>query len=278
MTPRVYVLLPVHNRKAVTEELIRCLVTPRWRNFHLVLLDDGSTDGTAEMVLRHLPDSTICRGDGRWWWAGSLQQGLLWLRRSPVRPEDIVLILNDDTTFESIFLEAGVKALDKKQRTLLLAQLYSAEDGSFLEVGVHADWTALSFTGAKDPALVNCFSTRGLFLRMADILEIGGFHPLLLPHYASDYEYTIRARRKGFTLMTSPEVRLWLKERTTGIRSIPRQPLWPFLRTIFSTRAVQNPMYWTSFVLLACPLRYVPVNLYRVWSGFLRQAVATADA
>lgn len=271
MNPRVHVLLPVHNRRAVTEDFIRCLAAQTWRGFHLVLIDDGCTDATVEMVLEYLPASSVLRGSGNWWWAGSLQQGYRWLERSDARSDDLVLIINDDTTFESDFLEAAVKALAGRERALLLAQLYSHETGKFVEIGVHADWGTLSFRGVDDPALVNCFSTRGLFLRVADMFDIGGFHPVLLPHYGSDYEYTMRAGRKGYAFISSPQVKVWYKEHSTGIRELTRQSIGRFLRTAFSKRALYNPIYWSSFVLLSSPPRYIAINLYRVWTGFFRE-------
>lgn len=270
MTDRVHILMPVHNRRKVTQRCIESLAAQSHRDFHLVLIDDGSTDGTVDMVRERLGDVTVLRGDGTWWWGGSLHQGYLWLA-SHAAPQDVVLILNDDTTFEPGFLAEALQALEGRPRTLLLAQLYSAETGKFVEAGVAVDWASLRFHGVTDPARINCFSTRGLFMRVRDMLEIGGFHPILLPHYASDYEYTIRAHRKGFTLASSPNVRIWFTEGTTGIRSTDHARLLPYLHTMFSKRALHNPLYWSVFVILSSPMRYVPHNLLRVWRGFFRQ-------
>lgn len=275
MTPRVYVLLPVHNRCRITKECIASLSAQTWREFHLILIDDGCTDGTVEMVRGYIQNATVLRGAGDWWWGGSLHQGYLWLRRSQARPDDIVLMINDDTTFEPSFLQSAVEALEGRERTLLLAQLFDSETRQFVEAGVNADWSLLRFRGVKDPAEINCFSTRGLFLRVSDMIAIGGFHPVLLPHYASDYEYTMRAYRKGYALHSSPRVRVWFRQDATGVRQPDKVPAKVFLRTMFSKRALHNPLYWSSFVLLCSPLRYMPANLYRVWMGFLRQTRRT---
>jgi glycosyltransferase involved in cell wall biosynthesis len=39
---KVYILLPVHNRKEVTQSFIKCLNAQSVKDFHLVLIDDGS--------------------------------------------------------------------------------------------------------------------------------------------------------------------------------------------------------------------------------------------
>jgi GT2 family glycosyltransferase len=273
LSARVYILLPVHNRKVVTEGLIRCLAAQTYRDLRLVLIDDGSIDGTAEMVLGYLPNAVVLRGQGDWWWAGSLQQGLQWLRSENASPDDFVLIMNDDTTVAPDFVERGVVALRGRTRTLLLAQLYDRDTGNLIECGVHLDWQALRLRATSAVEEVNCFSTRGLFLRVGDMFEIGAFHPVLLPHYTSDYEYTVRAVRKGFALLSISGVRLSYDKRTTGMRQFEAKGLIAFLRTIMSKRATDNPIYLSVFVLLACPIRYVPINVFRVWRSFAVRAI-----
>lgn len=270
----IYVVLPIHNRRSVTEQFVRCLMAQTDQRFHLVLVDDGSTDGSATMVSSLIPNTTVLRGSGGWWWAGSLQQGYLWLRGRDVLADDIVLIANDDTGFDSGFLVGARNVLGGSRRTLLLAQLYTPDSDSLVEVGVRVDWGSLQFTGVKEPGEVNCLSTRGLFLFAREFIELGGFHPHLLPHYGSDYEFTIRASRRGFKLQSDPAVRLWYDETTTGIRAVSTDSVTAFLRTSLSTRSVANPFYLTTFLLLACPPRHLPRNLFRVWRVFLAGLLA----
>jgi GT2 family glycosyltransferase len=263
MSPRIHVFLPVHNRRATTEKFVRCLLAQSYTNWHLLLIDDGSTDNTADMVRTLVSSATVLRGEGDWWWAGALHQGYEWLRRAELPVDDLVLINNDDTEFDSDFLTNAVAAM--KPRSLLVAQAYKLATGEFCEAGVYWDWKAFTCTAVREGTDFNCFSTRGLFLRAGDFLEIGGFYPKLLPHYLSDYEFTMRAHRKGFALITAPEVRLYYDEGLTGIRSTEGQPFFRAVRMTFSKRSSGNPVYWTSFVLLSSPKRYVPLNAIRVW-------------
>jgi GT2 family glycosyltransferase len=265
----VYVLVPVHNRRPVTEAFARSLAAQTDSNVRLVLIDDGSTDGTADAVKAILPDTVVITGQGNWWWGGGLQQGYLWLKRQPLKPNDIVLTTNDDVFIEPDFVALGRQALAARPRSLVLAQLYS-EDGQFEELGVFVDWKNLHFTGVVDPARVNCFSTRGLIMRASDFLMVGGFHPHLLPHYLSDYEFTMRAHRKGLALASDPSFRLRYDAKTTGTKQEPTDSLRNYLRTCFSKRTTLNPVYSTTVLLLACPRRYLPRNVFRVWRIFAR--------
>ena len=123
MTEKIYVLLPVHNRRETTLRFIRCLRAQTYSNYHLVLIDDGSTDGTAAMVIESIPGATVITGTGAWWWAGSLQHGINWLHSIAPKDTDIVLLINDDTTFSADYIERAVRFLDGKNDCMLLSRL-----------------------------------------------------------------------------------------------------------------------------------------------------------
>ena len=165
-------------------------------------------------------------------------------------------------------------ALRRHPRSLLLSRIGDETSGQVVESGVHADLEKLVFRLARKPEEINCLSTRGLFLRWGDMKQIGGFHPCLLPHYWSDYEYSIRARRKGFACVTDPAVVLSADWSTTGIRSVEHLSGWKFVRTLFSRKTIANPIYKTAFVFIAVPGRWIFPNIIRIWSSVLIDVVS----
>ncbi len=264
---KIYILLPVYNRRQITNRFIQCLKNQTYGNYRLILIDDGSTDGTEEIVRSQIKDLAVITGKGNWWWAGALQQGYRWLKTEPRDPNDIVLIMNDDTQFESDFLERALEILEPHPRTLLLAQRYSQSTGKLLDKGVHADWRRLTFVPAEKPGDINCLSTMGLFLRLRDFLTIGAFHPKLLPHFTSDYEFTLRAHRKGFKLIVDPSVKLWVNEETTWNRLVGDEPFSVFMNRLFSKKSPINPIVWTFFIALACPWKWKLLSWFRIWTN-----------
>jgi len=279
MTAKIYVLLPAHNRREVTRKFVESLKAQTFGAYHLVLIDDGSTDGTAEMVRDLIPDATVLHGKGDWWWAGSLQQGIAWLERNCTNGQDIVMFANDDITFDVDFLQRAYIILDGLEATLLLPYLRNERTGLPEESGVEADLRRLAFNQASSPEKINCLSTRGLFMRMSDLSRIGGFHPWLLPHYLSDYEFTIRARRKGLRLMTSSDIAINLDREKTGYRSFEDSSWIEFIYRYFSKKNVSNPLYWSTFILMVVPMRYVLGLLFKVWFSALKKlALQTAKS
>jgi GT2 family glycosyltransferase len=269
MSETVHVLLPVHNRGELTRRFVRCLRAQSYRRIRLMVIDDGSSDATEAIVGAEYPGATIVRGTGRWWWAGCLQEGFNALGREGPPEADIVLIANDDTSFEPDYVARAVEFLRANDKTLLGSQHRDPATGSIVESGIEADLRRFAFRVAASPSRINCLSTRGLFLRWGDMQAIGGFHRYLLPHYWSDYEYTSRAFRRGFACRTDRSVVLDARLDTTGDRDLDTLVGWTFVRRVFSVRSPLNPLYRTSFVLLASPGIWKLVNLFNVWGRAL---------
>jgi GT2 family glycosyltransferase len=240
---KIYILLPVHNRRKVTQYFIDCLKAQTLQNYHLILIDDGSTDGTAEMVQQEIESLTVIRGNGDWWWAGSLQN----------------------------FIETGFKLLKNQKKTLLASKCYSQQTRKLIDAGVNLDWQHKKIEITLKQDQINCFSTKGLFLRWEDFLEIGGFYPHLLPHHAADYEFTTRAFRKGMKPMLDDRLKLWSNELTTGYYSLQSEHGWVSLRKLFSKKSALNPITLTIFVALSCPWRWKFKNWISIWKSTVGQ-------
>jgi len=263
----VYILLPVHNRCEITRCFVDCLTSQTYQNYHLVLIDDGSTDGTREMVSAKISALTVISGRGNWWWAGALQQGYEWLRMQELDSSDLVLIINDDTEFETDFLERAVDLCRGQRESLLLAQSFSRETGQLVGDGVRVDWSRLQFAAATAEEEINCLSTRGLFMSSDDFVDLGGFYPNVLPHYLSDYEFTIRAYRRGMRLWVDKDLKLWVDEQTTGFHQFDEATFREFFWKYFAKKSDANPFAWTVFIALACPWQWKLTSWMRVWYG-----------
>ncbi len=275
---KIYILLPVHNNIEMTVRFVNCLSAQTFDNYHLVLIDDGSTDGTSDMVRRRIKSVTVLKGSGDWWWGGSLHRGYLWAKKMGLDPSSVVLIMNNDTEFEKDFLENAMKLLDKSERSLFLARSLDRDTKEIMDAGVKLEWRPYRISKAKRQDEINCLSTRGLFMRMSDFIELGGFYPKILPHYWSDYEFTIRAARSGMKLLIDPSLDLYINEKNTGFREFNDEPVFKFIAKLFSRRSTLNPVDRIVFIMLSCPSwKYKILNsLDIVWMSLkmiMRQAL-----
>ena len=275
MTDKIYLILPVHNRREITQCFIECLKAQTYQNYHLILVDDGSTDGTEEMVRSKVRSLTVIKGKGDWWWAGGLQQGINWLKHNDVKGSDIVLMVNDDIIFDRFFLEKGVNLLKMKQHSLLKTQVFEIKSGRLFTMLSKANVNNLTFQKANSLEEINCCDTRGLFLKISDLINIGNFYPKLLPHYLSDCEFTIRAHRKGLKIYVHPELKAFIDEEIqySELNFFKNADFLTFVKKYFSNKYPGNPLAWTAFALIVSPKFLIPLNLARIWKEVIHKIV-----
>lgn len=252
----IYIILPTYNRKETTKILLNCLKNQIYQDFKILLIDSGSTDGTQEMAKDFFNDLFLIQGKPNWWWAKCLHEGYDFLkkRKESFSEQDIVLILNDDTILEKDFLLKGYNYLTNTSKTIITAQCKDLND-NIIDTGVNIEWTHLNFSQAQENENINCLSTRGMFMHINEFLSLKGFFQKLLPHYFSDYEFTIRAYKKGFNLVTDKNIYLKVNTETTGIRKLRQGNIIFVLKQMFSMKYVNNPIHYISFILLSAPLK-----------------------
>lgn len=265
---QIYVLTTVHNRRDLTLRMLSSLKAQTFKNWRLVLVDDGSQDGTATAVMSSCDSCTVITGNGNLWWAGGLQLAIANLRQLEPAPIDVVLFLNDDQEFPPNFFELSLQAMARHPGALFLPQGYDRKTGLVLEGegGMHFDAAKFIFTPTSNPAEMNCFSTRALFMEYATLEKVGNFIPHLLPHYLSDYEWTYRAWKKGIKLLTLEEPRLFIHAEQTATRGLSHLgTVQKKIKYLFSNRYPGNPVRMSIFAILHAERAYLPRHLWNIW-------------
>lgn len=269
MKNKIYIILPVHNRKEITLNFLESLTIQSYKNWVLILVDDGSVDMTDAACKKLIPESIILKGDGNLWWAGSLQMGIDYLKQLSINKDDAVLFINDDTQLPTNFLSIGLNHLIKTDKTLLLAIGKDKNSKLDIEIGSKIIWPFFKVVPAKSDEEINCAPTRGLFLKWQDVIEIGDFIPNKLPHYCSDYEFTVRALKKGFKIETRKDFFLFADYSTTGYHQIQAPNIKIYLSKLFSEKSAKNPWTISKFICLSAPIQYVIPGILKVWLGTL---------
>lgn len=80
MTPRVSVVVPIYNQEPFIRETVESVLAQDYANIELVLSDDGSTDGTSEILRRYEADHPqqvkVVRSERNTGIAGAFNRGL----------------------------------------------------------------------------------------------------------------------------------------------------------------------------------------------------------
>ena len=91
--PKVALVVPIHNGKEETEQLLQSLTKNSYPNLVIVFVDDGSTDGSSDMIRSMCPEAIILQGTGDLYWSRSMNMGVEEARRQNA---DFVLVMNND--------------------------------------------------------------------------------------------------------------------------------------------------------------------------------------
>lgn len=270
---QVDVLIPVHNRIDATIECLDCLKVQTYKDIKIIVVDDGSTDGTYERIRESFPEVEILRGDGNLWWTGAMHMGVEHILKY-AKEGAFVLSLNNDTAFEPDFVESLVSTSKEYGRAVVGSMEIDYYDRKkILYRGEWLDWKEFRFNVEKGPIEnsnitcnehVNVLPGRGLLIPVEVFGKIGNFNKWKCPHYIADYEFTMRAFRTGFKLILSYNSVIYSKQDLTGIsikdgrRSLK---IHEWFTQYFSRKSDHNVVDHINFILLHCPQPYKVRNI-----------------
>jgi GT2 family glycosyltransferase len=134
----VYAVIPVHNRRPITRQCLLCLHQQTFSNLKIIVVDDGSTDGTSEMIRAEFPEVILLHGDGNLWWTGATNMGVRYAM-SQCCKEDYILIINDDVFVHPDYVVTLFNAAENSPGTLVQS-VYADADNVILDGGTHINW------------------------------------------------------------------------------------------------------------------------------------------
>ena len=285
----VFVVIPVHNRLALTRTCLAALDEQTTRNTTVVVVDDGSDDGTHEALSAEFPTVVVLKGDGSLWWTGAMNLGVGWVLGRAV-PSDLVLTLNNDTIPPTDYVEGLLRAHELTPDTLIGSLLVQADDKrTIIDGGVHINWVTAKFHTAWRGIPLTIDERGGPQLHPVDVLSgcgtlvpvrayrrVGPYDQDRLRHYAADFEFSRRAGRAGFDLAVDWNSPLYVHQAETGIHaSVEDHGPLGLLRSFWSIRSANDIRTRLAFAMAACPRwalpLYVPMDLIRVTTGSLRR-------
>jgi len=101
--PNVFIVVLNWNNFPDTAECLRSLAKVRYPRYQVILVDNGSRDGSAEALEKEFPRVTLMRNPVNAGFAGGNNIGI---KQALTLGADYVLLLNNDTTVSADFLDA----------------------------------------------------------------------------------------------------------------------------------------------------------------------------
>ena len=281
MNKSVYIIIPVHNRKDFTRNCLIELYKQSYNNFKIIIIDDGSTDGTEDIINNEFPEVIIIKGDGNLWWTKATNIGVKYALN---KNADYVLTLNNDVLPYEDYLEKLISAAKEKPNAIFGSLAIDVHSSKPIYGGEFINWKNAKSTFILDSINneqikglypVNCIPGRGMLIPTDIFKKIGVFDEANLKHYLADFDFSARAYRMGLQLFCNHDARIKIYPEESGaIANIRNKSIQNFLNHIWGIKGAGNIKDLYYFGINNCPTKYlllfIPIGIIRRIGGYLR--------
>lgn len=230
---KLAVLITCHNRKEKTEKCLENLFDQKLPSnaiLKVFVCDDGSYDGTSEMVQTKFPEVIILKGSGDLYWNGGMN--LAWEEALVKDDFDYFIWLNDDTfLFENAILDLIEDHEYVPKKSIISAAIKKPNSDDFAFGGQNESGVVKPNGSVQQVVLIN-----GNFVLIPkEIVAEIGVLSREFTHYLGDYDYGLRAIASGSQCFTSSkylgecevnELPYW------GDEKIPFKKRWELLHSV----------------------------------------------
>jgi GT2 family glycosyltransferase len=246
--PTIAVLLTCHNRKDKTLQCLQALFVQQGLevDYHIevFLVDDGSTDGTAEAIKIQFPAVNIIIGDGSLYWNRGMH--LAWQTAADTKDYDYYIWLNDDTFLFNNALQGLLNSAHLLgNKSVICGSTLSLETNTISYGGFSKDSKMLIPNGK----LQEVYSINGNCVLIPKyVFKTIGFLDERFPHAIGDFEYGLRVRKHN--------LKSYIAEDYIGIcEGSEKLPLWcspsvslnKRVKNLYSPLGNSHPYYFFIF-------------------------------
>ena len=257
-TPKVNIVILNWNGYEVTRECLASLSRIDYANYEIVLVDNGSADGSPERLGTEFPEITVICNKENLGFTGGNNAGI---RRALEENADYVLLLNNDTVVAANFLSELIRAGESDKRIGLLNPkiLYFEPSNRIWYAGGSFNiWKGIAShrgnrevdRGLYDSQQEVTFITGCAFLIKTELIrKIGPLDDSLF-YTCEDTDWTIRSLKAGYRALYVPSSLVWHKESIDVKRNAGKafRDFYNVRNSLLLARRHAKPYHWPSFL------------------------------
>lgn len=231
MEPKISIIIPVHNGLNHTSSCLKGIFSmistiDQPERVIVIVIDDGSSDGTSDWITNNYPQTVLLKGDGSLWWSGAVNMGSRYAINE--LDTDFVLWWNNDITPSPDYLENLLKIIDQKQLFLGGSKIYYADvqNKVWSMGGIFDTRNGKKYMigmGETDKgqfnkiAEVDWLPGMGTFIHRSVFEKTGFVDNAEFPQYHGDSDFTFRAKLAGYSIKVYPELKIWNDKSNSGL-------------------------------------------------------------
>jgi GT2 family glycosyltransferase len=222
MRPLISIIIVNFDGLRYLDPCISALMTQSYESYEIIIVDNGSSDGSAGYVSSHFPDAILVGTGSNCGFAGGANTGIRKARG------EFILTLNNDTIADTKFLENLIKPMMADSRVGMCASKMVFPDGRINSTGIcisrsGAAWDRGIFevdTGQYEDETEVFGPCGGAALYRRTMLDEIGLFDEDFFLYMEDVDLAFRARRAGWLCRYIPSARvIHIHGGTAGINS-----------------------------------------------------------
>jgi GT2 family glycosyltransferase len=242
-------LITCHNRKDKTLACLEALfqnTLPEDYLLDVFLVDDGSTDDTAQAVKAHYPQVNIIVGDGNLYWTRGMHKA--WQTSAQTKVYDYYLWLNDDTYVFKNALTALLSAADSTEnKAIIVAACCSETNDELTYSGFLANRDLIIPTDKLEQA--HTFHGNCVLIPKFVYQQVGTIDPLF-HHALGDMDYGHRAAKKCIKSFIAPGFLAYCEAHDSLLQwCLPSVPLGKRIKSLYSPLGNSQPYYYLRYAL-----------------------------
>ncbi len=242
MNPRTAVIILNWNNREMTASCIRSVLAMDGGGYKVVVVDNGSTDGSAHLLAQEFPEATVLAQARNLGFAAGCNVGM---RYALLHRADYILLLNNDTYVAKDFLVELLARISSDARTAVVCpkiyfgdqrdQLWYAGGDFSLWTGTpkHRGWKEIDQGQFDGEAGITEATGCAMLVRSEAVQEIGLFDEQFWS-YAEDLDWSVRFLKHGYQLRFAPKARVWHYDGATSVKAMGLGS--QEIRQFFSTR------------------------------------------
>lgn len=214
----VYVIVLTLNRWKVLRACLASLFDSDMTNFHVVVVDNGSTDGTLSRLPVEFPRVRLIQNDQNLGYAEGNNVGL---RYALMQNADYLLVLNDDTIVAREMLTQLVKVAEQYSNGAIFGPaVYHFDEPNVIQSagGLRTESWRFYHRGQNETDhgqyaqndRVAWISGCGIMARGSVLKKIGLIDPSFFI-YSEEVDWCVRAQEAGYEIVFVPSAHLWHK-------------------------------------------------------------------